>query len=150
MKRHAEFVTSAAGAGGFPRDRLPEVAMVGRSNVGKSSLINALVRQPLARTSAAPGKTRLANFYPRPARDRPPAFYPGRSARVTDTRAAATRRREEFRRLTEAYFDAARGIARCCCWSTRGTRGSSRTSRRGSGCGRSRARRESSEPRWTN
>jgi GTP-binding protein len=39
------------------------VALVGRSNVGKSSLINALVRRPLARTSAAPGKTRLANFY---------------------------------------------------------------------------------------
>ena len=37
--------------------------MVGRSNVGKSSLINALVRQRLARTSAAPGKTRLANVY---------------------------------------------------------------------------------------
>ncbi len=37
--------------------------MVGRSNVGKSSLINALVRKKLARTSAAPGKTRLANFY---------------------------------------------------------------------------------------
>ena len=37
--------------------------MVGRSNVGKSSLINALARKPLARTSAAPGKTRLANYY---------------------------------------------------------------------------------------
>jgi len=59
----AEFVTSAAGARDFPRDRLPEVALVGRSNVGKSSLINALVRRKLARTSAAPGKTRLANFY---------------------------------------------------------------------------------------
>ena len=59
----AEFVTSAASADDFPRDRLPEVAMVGRSNVGKSSLINALVRQQLARTSATPGKTRLANIY---------------------------------------------------------------------------------------
>ena len=49
MNISAEFVTSAAGAEGFPRDRLPEVAMVGRSNVGKSSLINALVRQQLAR-----------------------------------------------------------------------------------------------------
>ena len=37
--------------------------MVGRSNVGKSSLINALVKQKIARTSAAPGKTRLANYY---------------------------------------------------------------------------------------
>ena len=72
----AEFVTSAVDADGFPRERLPEVAFVGRSNVGKSSLINALVRQKVARTSAAPGKTRLANFY-RIVRDGPkePPFY---------------------------------------------------------------------------
>jgi GTP-binding protein len=59
----AEFVTSAAGPEGFPREGLPEVAIVGRSNVGKSSLINALARRRVARTSAAPGKTRLVNFY---------------------------------------------------------------------------------------
>jgi GTP-binding protein len=70
----AEFVTSAVDAKGFPRERLPELAFVGRSNVGKSSLINALVRQKIARTSAAPGKTRLANFY-RIAPDGPPPFY---------------------------------------------------------------------------
>ena len=72
----AEFVTSAVDARGFPKERLPEVAFVGRSNVGKSSLINALVRQKVARTSAAPGKTRLANFY-RIVRDGPkePPFY---------------------------------------------------------------------------
>lgn len=63
MQVAAEFVTSAAGAADFPREQLPEVALVGRSNVGKSSLINALVRRTIARTSAAPGKTRLANFY---------------------------------------------------------------------------------------
>ena len=54
---------SAAAAEDLPRDGAPEIAMVGRSNVGKSSLINALVRQRVARTSAAPGKTRLANIY---------------------------------------------------------------------------------------
>jgi GTP-binding protein len=59
----AEFVTSATGPGDFPKDWLPEIALVGRSNVGKSSLLNALVRRPVARTSAAPGKTRLVNFY---------------------------------------------------------------------------------------
>ena len=59
----ARFVTSAASAEGIPRDGLPHVALVGRSNVGKSSLINALTRAKLARTSAAPGKTRLANLY---------------------------------------------------------------------------------------
>jgi GTP-binding protein len=63
VKIDATFVRSAAGAKDFPRDGLPEIALVGRSNVGKSSLINALVRQRLARTSAAPGKTRLANIY---------------------------------------------------------------------------------------
>jgi GTP-binding protein len=50
------------------------VALVGRSNVGKSSLINALVRRRLARTSGAPGKTRLANIY-RVARGAGAAFY---------------------------------------------------------------------------
>lgn len=62
----AEFVTSAAAGGsheGIPRDGLPQVAMAGRSNVGKSTLLNALCRRKVARTSAAPGKTRLANVY---------------------------------------------------------------------------------------
>ncbi len=63
MKIEAAFVTSAATARDFPQDDLPGVAFVGRSNVGKSSLINALLRQRIARTSAAPGKTRLANIY---------------------------------------------------------------------------------------
>jgi GTP-binding protein len=61
-----EFVTSAAAGGtstGIPRDGLPQVAMTGRSNVGKSTLINALLRRQVARTSAAAGKTRLANVF---------------------------------------------------------------------------------------
>ena len=63
MKIEATFLVSAASASDLPRDGLAEIALVGRSNVGKSSLINALVRQRVARTSAAPGKTRLANVY---------------------------------------------------------------------------------------
>jgi GTP-binding protein len=59
----ARFVLSAASPSQFPRTGIPEIAMVGRSNVGKSSLINALVKQKIARTSAAPGKSRLANYY---------------------------------------------------------------------------------------
>jgi GTP-binding protein len=59
----AEFVTSAARAEDTPRDGLPQLALVGRSNVGKSTLINALTKKRLARTSAKPGKTRLANIY---------------------------------------------------------------------------------------
>jgi len=59
----ARFVTSAPDARAIPADGIPHVALVGRSNVGKSSLINALTGRKLARTSAAPGKTRLANLY---------------------------------------------------------------------------------------
>ena len=62
----ADFVTSAAAGGradGIPADGLGQVAFAGRSNVGKSTLLNALARRKLARTSAAPGKTRLANIY---------------------------------------------------------------------------------------
>jgi GTP-binding protein len=58
------FAGSAAGAGQFPGDGLPEVAFLGRSNVGKSSLLNALGGQAdLARVSATPGRTRLVNFF---------------------------------------------------------------------------------------
>src|SRR4051812_11297374 len=63
VKFDATFVRSAAVAADFPRDSAAEIALVGRSNVGKSTLINALVRQRVARTSAEPGKTRLANIY---------------------------------------------------------------------------------------
>ena len=59
----ARFVTSAVSADGIPKDGVPHVAFVGRSNVGKSSLLNARAKRDIARTSAAPGKTRLANLY---------------------------------------------------------------------------------------
>jgi GTP-binding protein len=57
-------VLSAADAGQFPRDGLPEVAFLGRSNVGKSSLLNALAGQRgLARISSSPGCTQTVNFF---------------------------------------------------------------------------------------
>src|SRR5207248_3685580 len=60
----AEFVNSSGKPETFPADRLPEVAFLGRSNVGKSSLINALVSQKgLAFTSNTPGRTQTINFY---------------------------------------------------------------------------------------
>ena len=60
----AEFVTSSAKPEAFPADRLPEIAFLGRSNVGKSSLINALTGQKgLAFTSNTPGRTQTINFY---------------------------------------------------------------------------------------
>lgn len=58
------FLTSAAAAKQFPQDPLPEVAFVGRSNVGKSSLLNLLTNQKtLAKTSKTPGRTQLVNFF---------------------------------------------------------------------------------------
>jgi GTP-binding protein len=60
----AEFLSSAARAGDLPPESLPEVAFLGRSNVGKSSLLNALVGQrKLAFTSSTPGRTQTINFY---------------------------------------------------------------------------------------
>jgi GTP-binding protein len=60
----AELAVSAAKANAFPTEGLPEIAFLGRSNVGKSSLLNRLAeRHQLARTSRTPGKTRLIHFY---------------------------------------------------------------------------------------
>jgi GTP-binding protein len=60
----AEFVTAAVDPSGYPGGRRPEIAFLGRSNVGKSSLINSLLnRRKLAQTSRTPGKTRTLNFF---------------------------------------------------------------------------------------
>ncbi|HSD88074.1 MAG TPA: ribosome biogenesis GTP-binding protein YihA/YsxC [Kofleriaceae bacterium] len=64
MKVKARFVISASKPSEFPPENLPEIAVVGRSNVGKSSLINTLTGQDgLARTSRTPGRTRLVNWF---------------------------------------------------------------------------------------
>lgn len=60
----AEIVISAVQPEQYPEDHLPEVVLLGRSNVGKSSFINAMIdRRDLARTSSQPGKTQTINFY---------------------------------------------------------------------------------------
>ncbi|HBK81093.1 MAG TPA: ribosome biogenesis GTP-binding protein YsxC, partial [Nitrospinae bacterium] len=60
----SEFITSAADRQGWIAGDAPEIAVAGRSNVGKSSLINALTRRKkLAKTSSTPGKTQLINFF---------------------------------------------------------------------------------------
>ncbi len=114
VKVEATFVRSAAGADDFPADGLPEIALVGRSNVGKSSLINALVRLKIARTSGAPGKTRLANIYrvdgtspfylvdlPGYGYARAPRHARGGPGDAEERRRGAAR---EFEELTRAYF----------------------------------------------
>ncbi|MGR8826741.1 ribosome biogenesis GTP-binding protein YihA/YsxC [Leuconostoc citreum] len=61
---NVEMVMSAVSAAQYPTDGKPEIALVGRSNVGKSSLTNTLIqRKNFARTSSQPGKTQTLNFY---------------------------------------------------------------------------------------
>lgn len=62
--KKADFVCSFVDTKSLPQDQLPEIALVGRSNVGKSSLINKVVnRKNLAKSSSTPGKTRMLNYY---------------------------------------------------------------------------------------
>jgi len=63
MRVLAQFLTAATDAAQFPAPSLPEIAFLGRSNVGKSSVINSLVGAKIARTSSAPGRTRSINFF---------------------------------------------------------------------------------------
>ena len=63
MRILSRFLLSASNPGHFPPPKLPEIAFLGRSNVGKSSVINSLVGTKLARTSSTPGRTRAINFF---------------------------------------------------------------------------------------
>ena len=124
MANRAEFVRSAVRPADYPADGLPEIAIVGRSNVGKSTLVNALTGGRLARTSAAPGKTRTANVY-RVSGEKDRPFHlvdlPGygyaravRQARGGQTSAAGRRSAavEEFEALAQDYFGDRAGDAR--------------------------------------
>jgi GTP-binding protein len=74
----ARFITSAAHPEGFPQEGPPEFAFLGRSNVGKSSLINSLLGQKLAHVSSTPGRTRTINFigiYNKPGRPDPELLF---------------------------------------------------------------------------
>ena len=63
MRVLSRFLASATDASHFPAPTLPEIAFLGRSNVGKSSVINSLVGDKIARTSSTPGRTRAINFF---------------------------------------------------------------------------------------
>jgi len=63
MRVLSRFLAAAIDAAQFPAPSLPEIAFLGRSNVGKSSVINSLVGTKLARTSSTPGRTRSINFF---------------------------------------------------------------------------------------
>jgi len=77
MKVLAQFITSAADPRRFPAPSAPEIAFLGRSNVGKSSLINALVGEKIAKTSNTPGRTQTINFFDlrRPGKPHPELFF---------------------------------------------------------------------------
>ncbi len=100
----ATFELSAGISAQLPEDTLPEIAFSGRSNVGKSSLINRLTgRKALARTSATPGKTATINFYRLPGLrlvDLPGYGY----AKVS------TAEKKRWKELIEGYFDADRDM----------------------------------------
>jgi GTP-binding protein len=107
--QECRFVTGVASLDGLPADSLPEIAFAGRSNVGKSSLINALTgRKTLARTSNTPGRTRQLNFFDLGGRlmivDLPGYGY----ARASKVEARA------WTELTRDYLRGRAGLRRLC------------------------------------
>jgi GTP-binding protein len=100
----AEHWAACGKAGTFPAPVAPEFAFLGRSNVGKSSLINRMVgRKALARTSATPGKTRLVHFYA--------VTVAGRDCTLVDLPGygyakVSQRERQQWRVLVESYLGA--------------------------------------------
>lgn len=101
-----KFITSAGRPSGFPPADRPEVAFAGRSNVGKSSLINTITnRRKLARTSGTPGRTQLINF-----------FSVGQSLYLVDLPGYGFARvpvavRDSWKRLVESYLEKRASLA---------------------------------------
>lgn len=115
MKVLTRFMLSAVAPSHFPPPELPEVAFLGRSNVGKSSLINSLVSAKVAKTSNTPGRTQAINFFEIrwPGRPRPELIFadlPGYGyARVPR---AVTRTWPEF---IEPYLAERTSLTLCLC-----------------------------------
>lgn len=105
----SDLICTAFNKGQLPEPGLPEVALVGRSNVGKSTLINALLGRRIAKISSKPGKTRSLNFYRvTPAQEGEPFCLVdlpgyGYAARSRDER-------REWWRFVNDYFSMERGV----------------------------------------
>ena len=113
MKVFTRFMLSATDEAHFPKPELPEIAFLGRSNVGKSSLINSLVGSKIAKTSSTPGRTRTINFFEIrfPGRPKPDLIFadlPGYGyARVP------REMMEEWPKFIEPYLQRRTSLALC-------------------------------------
>jgi len=114
MQREAHFLLSAVSAAQFPAPSVPEVAFLGRSNVGKSSLLNALVGAAAAKVSSTPGRTRAINFFlvsdQRPARKMIFADLPGYGYAKISKSISAT-----WPGFIEPYLDDRPTLSICVC-----------------------------------
>jgi GTP-binding protein len=115
MKVHTRFLTSVADPARLPQPGLPEIAFLGRSNVGKSSLINSLVGSKIAKTSNTPGRTQTINFFEIrwPGRPRPDVLFadlPGYGyAKVPKALS------EQWPKFIEPYLVERAPLALCLC-----------------------------------
>lgn len=113
VKLHTQFLTSAADERHFPPAHVAEVAFLGRSNVGKSSLINALLGEKVAKTSSTPGRTRMINFFAvrRPGIPRPEVIFadlPGYGYAKISREVSA-----EWPKFIEPYLQSRSSLALC-------------------------------------